>query len=201
MDDSEILLSLLYVNLPKGVTRQKIESAFSDYKVALERGEKITFGQMLVRRGILAKGQPERLLADEKAAYSKTKVTAKEAAAKVPSGAKTRSAAAPAQPRNLAKLLAPGLLVALLVGAIVWKAIPPKPTPDLVEAKKHNPLKSAWELDPFESREKDGTRGQQLPPDTTLDVRRRLISEAMAGDPDEVEKKLDQAIADSKDPD
>src|SRR5579872_3847030 len=101
MDEGELLLSCLYVNPPKGVPRKKIDAAFSDYKVARERGEKTTFGEMLVRRGILRKGEPEKLLAAEKAVYGTSSVKAQTPQAKrVASTPKPVKAAAAPSKKN-----------------------------------------------------------------------------------------------------
>lgn len=224
MDDSDILLSCLFTNPPEGSTRKKIESAHADWKVALDRGEKITFGDMLVRKGIMKKGEPEKTLALEKAAFSKTSVQSpkkpetkekdkapdkargkdKDRNKAVSTNKGVKAAVAPAKPapkRDWAKQAIPAILLGLLGAAVVWRAIP-KPQAGLdalAEKQTNRPRKSDW-VDP----PKEGARIPQNIPggvDPTLDVIRDVIAEATSGDPDEAAKKLEKAITEAKDPD
>jgi hypothetical protein len=218
MEDSEILLSYLYVNPPPGVPRNKVDGAFADYKIALDRGDEATFGEILVRRGILRRGEPEKILAAEKAAYDKSSVKgpkgtkekkaspprppsdrkpAKEPLPKVPSGSRTKKIAPPKPRTDWKKIAAPALLALLLVGAIVWRAAPKPPVEQPVAVLP----KPAQTIDWLAPAKKGGeVKDWQPGTDPLLDKIRELIDEATVKDPDAAEKALDEAIQKAKTP-
>ncbi|MEZ0229018.1 MAG: DUF1570 domain-containing protein [Planctomycetota bacterium] len=224
MDDSDVLLSCLFTNPPTGVSRKKVESVYADWKVALDRGERLTFADMLVRKGVLPRGEPERILAIEKAAYAQTNVKPKDeessskkekpkaekkrepstkkpvkaAVPPTPSAPKTPVAKKP-KPKDYAKQIIPALLVGLLLAVLVWRIVPkPAVNPlDLAAERQGNkPRKVDW-LDP----PKEGARipsSFNAGTDPTLDVVREIINEATTGDPGEAEKHLERAIKEAK---
>ncbi len=221
LDDSDVLLSCLFTNPPKGVTRKKVESVHADWKVALERGERVSFADMLVRKGVLPKGEAERILKTEKEAYSQSNVNVKpekpgskekpkaekrepstkkpvKAAPPVPSASWTPAAKKPS-PKDYAKQAIPALLVGLLLAVVAWRFAPKPKTQaldDLASKQGKWTRKADW-LDP----PKEGARipsDLQAGTDPTLDKVRDIINEATSGDPDEASKKLEKAIKEAK---
>jgi tetratricopeptide (TPR) repeat protein len=158
MDESEILLSALYTNAPAGVSTKKVDAVFNDWKIAKGRGENVTFAEMLVRRGVLKKGQPEAIVWEMKNSSKQSQIKDEGSKSRTPvakadgsksrtpvakaEGSKSRTPVAKAPPSPAKKKSGIGstwtgtLGIAALAGILTilaWRNFAPKPAPLLAD--------------------------------------------------------------------